>query len=81
MNYHLTLFELEETDETCHGNWIKIQRLYTRIDAFCSKSQELLFLTNYLNKCPSKIGADVFITSAPYKRPSNHPLTRDQQKV
>lgn len=32
MDYQLTLFELEEADETCHGNWIEIQRLQTRVD-------------------------------------------------
>ena len=32
-DYQLTLFELKEADETCHGNWIEIQRLYARIDA------------------------------------------------
>ena len=32
MDYQLTLLELEEADETCHGNWIEIQRLQTRID-------------------------------------------------
>ena len=31
-DYQLTLFELKEADETCHGNWIEIQRLYARID-------------------------------------------------
>lgn len=24
--------EIAEADETCHGNWIEIQRLYARID-------------------------------------------------
>lgn len=24
-DYELTLFELEEADELCHGNWIEIQ--------------------------------------------------------
>ena len=32
IDYQLTLFELAEADETCHGNWIEIQRLYARID-------------------------------------------------
>lgn len=32
MDYQLTLFELEEADETCHGNWIEIQRLHARVD-------------------------------------------------
>ena len=32
MDYQLTLFELEEADETCHGNWIEIQRLQARVD-------------------------------------------------
>ena len=32
MDYQLTLFELEEADETCHGNWIEIQRLRARVD-------------------------------------------------
>ena len=27
-----TRFELAEADETCHGNWIEIQRLYARIE-------------------------------------------------
>ena len=31
-DYQLTRFELAEADETCHGNWIEIQRLYERID-------------------------------------------------
>ena len=31
-DYQLTRFELKEADETCHGNWIEIQRLYARID-------------------------------------------------
>ena len=31
-DYQLTRFELEEADETYHGNWIEIQRLYARID-------------------------------------------------
>ena len=30
-DYQLTRFELTETDETCHGNWIEIQKLHTRI--------------------------------------------------
>mgnify|MGYP006976640638 FL=1 len=30
-DYQLTRFELKEADETCHGNWIEIQRLYDRI--------------------------------------------------
>lgn len=25
MDYEITLHELEETDELCHGNWIEIQ--------------------------------------------------------
>ena len=32
MHYQLTRFELEEADETCHGNWIEIQRLQARVD-------------------------------------------------
>ena len=32
MDNQLTLFELEEADETCHGNWIEIQRLQARVD-------------------------------------------------
>lgn len=32
MDYQLTRFELEEADETCHGNWIEIQRLQTKVD-------------------------------------------------
>lgn len=32
MDYQLTRFELEEADETCHGNWIEIQRLQARVD-------------------------------------------------
>ncbi len=31
-DYQRTLFELEEADETCHGNWIEIQHLRSRID-------------------------------------------------
>ena len=31
-DYQLTRFELKEADETCHANWIEIQRLYARID-------------------------------------------------
>ena len=30
-DYQLTLFELKEADETCHGNWIEIQRLSERV--------------------------------------------------
>ena len=30
-DYELTRHELEEADELCHGNWIEIQRLQTRI--------------------------------------------------
>jgi hypothetical protein len=26
MDYEITLHELEEADELCHGNWIEIQR-------------------------------------------------------
>lgn len=33
LDYQLTLLELKEADETCHGNWIEIQQLYARIDA------------------------------------------------
>lgn len=32
MDYQLTRFELEEADETCHGNWIEIQRLQAKVD-------------------------------------------------
>lgn len=32
MDYELTRHELEEADALCHGNWIKIQRLYKKID-------------------------------------------------
>lgn len=32
MDYQLTCFELEEAEETCHGNWIEIQRLQGRVD-------------------------------------------------
>lgn len=32
MDYQLTRFELEEADETCHGNWIEIQRLQARVN-------------------------------------------------
>lgn len=32
MDYQLTRFELEEAEETCHGNWIEIQRLQGRVD-------------------------------------------------
>ena len=32
IDYQLTRFELEEADETCHGNWIEIQRLQARVD-------------------------------------------------
>lgn len=31
-DYQLTRFKLEEADELCHGNWIKIQHLQTRVD-------------------------------------------------
>ncbi|MEF9917604.1 MAG: mobility-associated LCxxNW protein [Lachnospiraceae bacterium] len=31
-DYELTLFELEEADQLCHGNWIEIQNLQNRID-------------------------------------------------
>ena len=31
-DYQLTLFELKEADETCHGNWIEIQHLQGRVD-------------------------------------------------
>lgn len=31
-DYQLTLYELEEADELCHGNWIEIQHLYNRIE-------------------------------------------------
>lgn len=31
-DYQLTRFELEEAEETCHGNWIEIQRLQGRVD-------------------------------------------------
>lgn len=27
-DYELTRHELEEADRLCHGNWIKIQKLY-----------------------------------------------------
>ena len=30
--YQLTRFELEEAEETCHGNWIEIQHLQGRVD-------------------------------------------------
>ena len=32
MDYELTRMELKEADSLCHENWIKIQRLYKRID-------------------------------------------------
>lgn len=32
LDYQLTLYELEEADELCHGNWIEIQHLYDRIE-------------------------------------------------
>ena len=32
MDYQLTLHELEEADELCHGNWIEIQQLRDRIE-------------------------------------------------
>lgn len=32
MDYSLTLHELEEADEICHGNWIEIQHLRDRVD-------------------------------------------------
>lgn len=41
MDYQLTLFELKETDETCHGNWIEIQRLYARIDVLETALKEV----------------------------------------
>lgn len=31
-DYQLTRFELEEADDTCHGNWIEIQRQREYID-------------------------------------------------
>jgi len=31
-DYQLTLYELEEADELCHGNWIEIQHLRNRIE-------------------------------------------------
>lgn len=31
-DYEITLLELEEASELCHGNWIEIQRLYKRIE-------------------------------------------------
>lgn len=31
-DYQLTLHELEEADELCHGNWIEIQQLRDRIE-------------------------------------------------
>lgn len=31
MDYELTLQELEEADEMCHGNWIEIQHLRDRV--------------------------------------------------
>ena len=31
-DYQLTRFELEEAEETCHGNWIEIQHLQVRGD-------------------------------------------------
>lgn len=30
-DYQLTRLELDEADETCHGNWIEIQHLQDRI--------------------------------------------------
>lgn len=30
-DYMLTLHELKEADELCHGNWIEIERQYQRI--------------------------------------------------
>lgn len=30
-DYELTLYELEETNTLCHGNWIEIQRKYEYI--------------------------------------------------
>ena len=32
IDYSLTLQELEEADETCHGNWIEIENLRNRVD-------------------------------------------------
>lgn len=31
-DYQLTLHELEEADELCHGNWIEIQHLRDRVE-------------------------------------------------
>ena len=32
LDYQLTLNELEEADELCHGNYVEIQHLYDYID-------------------------------------------------
>ena len=32
IDYSLTLQELEEADEICHGNWIENQYLHDRVD-------------------------------------------------
>ena len=32
IDYETTRLELEEANELCHGNWIEIQRLQTRIE-------------------------------------------------
>lgn len=32
MDYELTRQELEEADELCHGNWIEIEHLRSRIE-------------------------------------------------
>lgn len=32
MDYNLTLQELEEADQMCHGNWIEIEHLRNRGD-------------------------------------------------
>ena len=44
MDYELTLQELEEADELCHGNWIEIQHLRDRV--------------NHLEKLLQKAGVD-----------------------
>ena len=31
-DYQLTRFELEEAEETCHGNWIEIESLQRQVD-------------------------------------------------
>lgn len=40
MDYELTRYELEESEELCHGNWIEIQRLRRYIPVLQKLLQE-----------------------------------------